>query len=326
VRRHFSSVLNTKQSRPNLRSVSFESLGRTSLSPSQAVAYAARAVHEVAIAVGRSTISVRFSRASAAAGFAERFGDMLGHRPPNVVVYAVALDGEAYFWVSPDRVRRWSEDSSDELLVFFADNVAMYEYLTTSMDVGIHAAVITKGPHVVALVGDSTAGKTTTALAAARIGFALYSDERCILQDGRVVPFLRAVTVREGGRSALVSAAASACALDAGLRELPERGDSSIRPRRVLGEQAGGPPRPLGAVFILEGRGTIPAINACSLYAGLPALLRSMVSRDTGMERAARALVEFRDVPLYRLRLGTPHATAYAIERMLDEAIPGPYR
>lgn len=310
----------------NLRSVSFESLEQTRVSPNQAALNATLAPHEVVIAIGRSSIAVRFSRASAANAFAERFGDVLGGQAPDTIVFAVALQGEAFFWRSPDRVWRWSEDLSDELLVFFADNVAMYEYLTTSSDVGIHAAVITKGSRVVALVGDSTAGKTTTALAAARIGFAVYSDERCILQDGRVVPFLRAITVREGGRSALVSAAASASALDAGLRELPERGDSSIRPRSILGERAGGPPRPLSAVFIIEGREATPTVNACPLYAGLPALLRSMVSRDTGIERAARALAEFRDVPLYRLRLGTPHATACAIERALDEAIPNGHR
>jgi hypothetical protein len=309
--------LNQKQFGQNYRSVSFESLDRTSLSPSQTLALTARAVHEVAIDVGRATISVCFSRASAAAAFAERFGDMLGNSAPSVVIYAVALDGEAYFWLSPDRVRRWSEDPSDELLVFFADNVALHEYLTTSADVGIHAAVISKGSHLVALVGESTAGKTTTALAAARIGFAVYSDERCILQDGHVVPFLRAITVREGGRSVILAAAASASALDARLRELPERGDSAIRPRSLLGERAGGPPQPLSAVFIIEGRAATPTVNPCPLYAGLPALLRSMISRERGIERAARVLAEFRDVAIYRLRLGTPHATACAIERAL---------
>jgi len=323
VRRHVGSVLNGNQFGLHVRSVSFESLDQTSLSPSQTVAYAARAVYDVAIDVGRSTISVRFARASAAAIFAERFGDMLGNYPPSLVIYAVDLEGEAYFWLSPDRVRRWSERPNDDLLVFFADNVAMYEYLTTSMDVGIHAAVISKRSRIVALVGDSTAGKTTTALAAARIGFALYSDERCILQNGQVVPFLRAITVRESGRSALLSAVVPASALDASLRELPDRGDNAIRPRSLLGERAGGPPRPLSAVFIIEGRAATPTVTACPLYAGLPALLRSMVSRDTGIERAARALVEFRDVPLYRLRLGTPHATARAIERVVDEAIAG---
>jgi hypothetical protein len=305
---------------PNVRSVSFASLDETCLSPSRTAAYMACAPHAVAIEVGRSTIAVRFSRASAAAAFAERFADMLGHQAPDVVIYAVALDGAAYFWLSPDRVRRWPEDPSDELLVFFADNVAMHEYLSTSTDVGIHAAVIAKGSRLVALLGCSTAGKTTTAIAAVRNGFALYSDERCILQDGRVVPFLRAITVREGGRSAILAAGPSGCAVDDRLRELPEQGDSSIRPRLLLGDQAGGPPRPLSAIFFIEGRGATPSVQGCPLYAVLPALLQSMVSRYTGMERAAHVLAEFHTAPLYRLRLGTPHATANAIERTLDEA------
>jgi hypothetical protein len=322
VRRHVSPVLNGNRVSPNLRSVSFESLEETRLSPGQAAAYADHARHEVVIAVGRSTIAVRFSRASAAAAFTERFGDALGYQAPDVVIHAVALDGEAYLWLSPDRVRRWPESPGDELLVFFADNVAMHEYLTTSRDVGLHAAVVASGSRVVALIGSSTAGKTTTAIAMVRNGFALYSDERCILQDGRAVPFLRTITVREGGRSALLADAERDCAVDT----IPTHGDSTVRPGVLLGERAGGQPLPLSDVFIIEGRDTTPSIEACSLYTGLPALLRSMISRDTGVERMARLLVEMRDVKLYRLTLGTPDATAKSIERTLGEAIAGAAR
>jgi hypothetical protein len=135
-----------------------------------------------------------------------------------------------------------------------------------------------------------------------------------------VVPFLGAITVREGGRSAILAAGPSGCAVDDRLRELPEQGDRSIRPRLLIGDQAGGPPRPLSALFFIEGRGATPSVQGCPLYAVLPALLQSMVSRCTGMERAAHALADFGKAPLYRLRLGTPHATANAIERTLDDA------
>jgi hypothetical protein len=283
-------------------------------------------VHEVAISVGRSTIAVRFSRGSAAAAFAERFSDMLGRSRSDALVYAVALHDQAYFWLSPDRVRRWPEDPSDELLVFFADNVALHEYFITSPDIGIHAAVIAKGGNLVALVGPSTAGKTTTALAAVRAGFGLYSDERCILQDGMVVPFLRAITIREGGRNALLAGGCSESTFDARMRELPDLGDGRIRPRQLLGERAGGPPLPLSAVFLIEGRERTPRVRPIPFVAGLPVLLRSMVSREIGIERAARVLAEFREVPLFRLCLGTPDATSNAIERTLDEVLSGAHR
>jgi hypothetical protein len=306
--------------------VSFDSLEPAQLSPRRAAAYAARARHEVAIAVGHSTIAVRFSHPSAAAAFAVRFGDMPGDGPPAAVAYAVAFPDEAYFWLSPDRARRWPHRINDHLLVFFTDILAMHEYLTTSADVGFHAAVIAKGSVVAALVGRSTAGKTTTAIAAARNGFALYSDERCILQEGLVVPFLRAITVREGARSALLGDAASGSSIDTRLRKLPAQGEAAIRPRALLAERAGGPPRRLGAMFVIEGRAATPFIEPCSVYAVLPTLLESMASRDRGLDRAARLIGVLRDVPLYRLRLGTPDATAKSIERTLDEAYPSTER
>jgi hypothetical protein len=302
------------------RTISFESLEETRLSANEAATFAKHARHEVSIALGRSTIAVRFSRPSAAAAFGERFGDMLGQRAADAVVYAVALDGQAYFWRTPGRARRWPENPSDDMFVFFADNVAMHEHFATATDVCIHAAVLARAAGTVALVGRSTAGKTTTALAAARHGFTLYSDERCILQDGHVVPFLRAITVREGGRAALLESPAAAHPLDDRLRELPARGDVAVRPRILLGERAGGPPRPLGAVFIIAGRDATPSVEACAAYAVLPELLRSMTSRDSGIDRAARLLPMLRGVPVYRLRLGTPAATAILIERTLDEA------
>jgi hypothetical protein len=302
------------------RRISFESLERTQLSPAEQAMHAARGRHEVVLAVGRTTIAVRFARASAATLFAQRFADTLGDGAADVVVWAIDADACGYFWRSPDRVWRWTGELSDALLIFFADTVAITEYLTGSNDLGLHAAVVARGSHTIGLVGPSTAGKTTTALAAARNGFALYSDERCILQDGRVVPFLRAMTVRAGGRAALLA--------DESLQSPQPRlrlgamhgAEQTIGPRLLLGAGAGGPPRPLNALFIIVSRESEPSVEPCTLHAALPALLRSMVSRETGLGRAARALAEFRAVALYRLRLGTPRATADLIEGTIDEA------
>jgi hypothetical protein len=308
------------------RRISFESLEETRLSAADAAAYAARACHEVAVGIGHATLAVRFSRASAAAVFAERFADMRVDRAPDAVVFAVAFGAEAYFWRFPDRVRRWPDVPSDALLAFFADNVAWHEYLVGSSDVGIHAAVIARGPDLVALVGRSTAGKTTTAIAAVRNGFAFYSDERCIVQAGRVVPFLRAITIREGGRSVLLDGAETGCAIDARLRTFPVRGDVTLRPSALFNGRAGGPPRRLDGLFLIEGRDDSPSVHACSLYDVLPALLSSVICRETGLERMARFVAAFRETPTYRLQLGAPSATVDAIAKCLDESHAGAHR
>jgi hypothetical protein len=299
--------------------VFYDSLESTAFAPDRAAAYASIAEHEVTIAVGSSTIAVRFSRSTAAAAFAERFGDMLGYGTPSCVAYAVSFQDEAFFWGCPDRVRRWPRAISDELAVFFADSLAMHEYFSRSPDVSLHAAVIAGDRAVAALVGHSTAGKTTTAIAAVRHGFTLYSDERCIVQDGLVVPFLRAVTVREGGRLALLDHSAPDSSIDERLRVLPSRSETAIRPSALFGTRTGGPPRPLVAVFIIAGRDDVAAVTPCSFYEALPTLLQSMASNDTGLGRVTRLAAELRNLPIFRFRLGTPNESARLIERTLNE-------
>jgi hypothetical protein len=297
--------------------VTFDSLERTQLTNDRARAYASRAVHDVRIGVGSATISVRFSRAAAAAAFAERFADMRGTSEPAITAYAVDFSDEAFFWCSSQRVHRWPQRAGDGLLAFFADTLAMHEYLTTKDDFAFHAAVVANDAALAAIVGSSTAGKTTTAIAAARNGFAMYSDERCVVQNGLVVPFLRAVSVREGGRALLLADPRDASPIDARLREMPVEAERTIRPSRLLRERAGGPPRPLGAVFVLDGHAHTPELTACTLYDVLPALLRSAASKDKGLDRTTRLARELRNVPLFRLRLGTPDATARSLEKAL---------
>jgi len=305
--------------------ISFDSLGHVCLAQHQAESYAALARHEVLIAVGSATIAVRFSRKSVARVFAERFGDTPGCGKPERVVYAVVADGQAFFWRVADRARRWPEEPNDERCVFFADNFALHDYLSTSDDLGLHAAVVASDNGVAALLGRSTAGKTTTALAMVRNGLCFYSDDRCIIQAGRVVPFLRAITLRDGGRMALLAHTAPSTLYDT-LHALPAGQDNPIRPRALFGERAGGPPRPLDALFLIEGRAADAAISDCSFYGAVPAVLGSMVSRDRGIDRAARLLSEMRNIPIYRLQLGTPHATAVLVERTLDERVSGARR
>jgi hypothetical protein len=297
--------------------VRFESLLEKPLPAERADRLAAGAAHEVVFGIGARRIAVRFSRASAAARFAERFGDLLAAGPAETIVHAVEEDGSAYFWLTPDRARQWTGPLDDDLFAFFADNLALYEFFATTGAAGIHAAVIASRSHLIALAGVSTAGKTTTAIAALRYGFTLYSDERCIIDEGVVVPFLRAMTLRPGGRSALTSGGATAGAVDRALRALPAERESELRPRALAGERAGGPARPLDALFVIDGRASEPEITACSRFAVVSDLARSLSCREAGLDRMARLLREMKGVATFRLRLGTPDRTVEEIAAVL---------
>ena len=305
------------------RAVTFESLERTSLSKDLAATLKDSAIYSVAVAIGGATIEVRFSRASAAAKFQRRYRSSLGHRGRDCIIYAVESEGAVYYWRVRERTRSWSGTCDDDLFVFFADNVAMHEYLTASSDLGLHAAVIARDQRVIALVGESTAGKTTTAIAAARRKFQVYSDEHCIIQDTFVVPFLRAITLRAGGRAALRNEARPDCAIDRVLANLPDHGDVAIGARTLLGNSAGGPPAKLEAIFLVEGRDETPQVVRCSVYDAMPTILHSMTSCESGIARPARMLEELRNVAIFRLRLGTPGATVDAIDRTIDEYLAG---
>jgi hypothetical protein len=298
-------------------SVRFESLDERALTVREAAACAALARHEVRFSVGRSTIAVRFSRASAAAAFADRFGDMPATRAADLTVYAVVNDRGAFFWRTPEHVRCWPRDLDDALLVFFADNFAMHEYLSSGTALGLHAAVIASASHLIALTGVSTAGKTTTALAAVGHGFTLYSDERCIIDDGCVVSFLRAMTLRAGGRAALLAGSAIGDRLEPVLRALPAQDDVSLRPRTLAGAGAGGPARRLDAIFIIEGQAAQPHVERREPLEALPVIALSTICRERGLERIARLRREFGSISVYGLQLGTPDDTVNAIAAAL---------
>jgi hypothetical protein len=124
----------------------------------------------------------------------------------------------------------------------------------------------------------------------------------------------------------LLDGTENGCPIDAQLRAFSRRGDITILPRVLFGERAGGPPRRLDRLFLIDGRNATPSIESCSPYGVLPALMRSVICRESGLERAARFVAAFGQIPTYRLRLGTPSATAAAIARCLDEPDSGARR
>jgi hypothetical protein len=304
---------------PPAMEVLFADLEPARLSAIEAADRAEHAYHKVTIALGHSTVAVRFSRRSAAVAFAERYRDMLSPLEAAFTAYAVELEGESLFWFAPERAWRWAHPIDETLLVFFADNLAIHEYLIASADMAFHAAAVEIGDKIATIVGHTTAGKTTTALALARLGHTFYSDERCLLQDRLVIPFLRAITIREGGLTALLNSSSGGSSVDAKLRTLPRGRETVMNPSFLL-DRIGRTPRKLGSVFVIEGRDEKPKVTPCSIYSVLPALLKSMASRDTGIDRPSRVIAELADVAVFRLQLGAPDETARLIEKTVDEA------
>ncbi|MDQ2858129.1 MAG: hypothetical protein M3R53_05675 [Candidatus Eremiobacteraeota bacterium] len=304
--------------------IRFEALSRTRLAPERAAALAARAVHSIGFAVGTSTVSVNFSRAECAAAFAARYEDLASDRAPDFNAFAVEEASDAFFWAdATDRVWQWSGGTlPPDAIAFFADNAGMYEFLCRTPVLGFHAATLAGSAGALALIGATTAGKTTTAVACVRRGLRLYSDERCILEDGRTAPFLRRLTLRAGGRAALLGDPCDEpLGIDRRLREWQNAGEVPVRASALFGAAAGGPPLPLAAVFVIDGRGDRPQVVPVRASDVMPALLASMASRESGLARIARVLHELRDVATYRLRLGPPDATARAIVDAAGESL-----
>ena len=115
-----------------------------------------------------------------------------------------------------------------------------------------HAGAIACDGYAAAIVGESTAGKTTTTIACARRGMSPYSDERLLLRDGMVLPFMRAFNVRPGGR-ALLGHDDAFDDFAVAMRQEPEDADwTDVSLFEVIRNLRKPQPAPLCAVFILQ--------------------------------------------------------------------------
>jgi len=314
----------TLASMPTPHALSFSSLELTTLPSQRSSLLSAQATEPVAFAFGSVPLEVRFSDADSATGFVARYADLPARRgpspaAPSLTLFVVERDDQTFFWVDPQSVWRWSGGPIDPHLVgFFADAVLHHEFTRLTPSVSFHAAVLALDGACAALTGVTTAGKTTTAVACVRAGLRLYSDERCILQEGRVVPFLRRLTLRAGGRAMLRADEPADTDFGALLASWEEHEEVAVRASRLFGEGSqGGAPLPLRWLFLMDGFGDTPAVTPTTALAAAPAILRSFSSGDSGLDRMALWLRELRGVEVYRLRLGRPAATANAIKEVM---------
>jgi hypothetical protein len=271
------------------------------------------------------TCAVHFDDADAAATFRARYADLLdvGSAPER---HAFAMrDPELgwLFWSSPSAVLRWPHgDLAAPVVAFLADAVALTAFFQDRADgvVSLHAASLGLPNGIAAIIGDSNAGKTTTAIACARAQMDLYSDERCLIDRRSFVhAFPRAINVRSSGLQLLVrDRLPGADPIGARLRAHAGGDWNDVR----ISDLVGGPrvleARPLRAVVLLGKHVRAAALEVVHPAQAVRASVRWAQGAGRGVDKIARLLDVFGTVPCYRLHLGTPGESAHLIRNLVD--------
>jgi hypothetical protein len=307
-----------------------DDLVEVDLPPSERRRLVAAAAFTVPVEVAGAICAVRFADAEVAAAFARRYVDLeptvVGHQ---VEAYAVA-DRElgALFWRWGGRVFRWPHGAlPPDGLAFLADAVSISGFFDAHPNgaLSLHAAAVEYEGGIAAIVGDSNVGKTTTALACARAGMTLYSDERCVIVDREVHPFPRALTIRATGR-ALLLADRDDDAFGHVLLAAPAGELRDVRFRTLFPGWETPPPLPLRSVFLLAGSAGRPEVTGTHGADAARVTLRYAHGAGRGFDRLTLLLRLFGKVACHRLLLGSPAASAAAIaETMRADALrPAP--
>jgi hypothetical protein len=286
------------------------------LSPFDRRRLASAAAHSVAVAVAGATCVVRFSDAEVAAAFARRYADLAPSQPDHQVEAYAVIDRTlgALFWRWGGRVFRWPFGAlPTEGFAFLADAVAISGFFDAHPHgaLSLHAAAVELDGVVAAIVGDSNVGKTTTALACARAGMTLFTDERCVIVEREVHPFPRALSIREGGRALLL---ADGGGDTLGTRLARARGELlDVRYGELFPEWQAPAPAPLRSVFLLSGSAERAEVTPTHGADVARAVLRYAHGAGRGFDRLTVLLRLFAKVACHRLVLGSPAESAAAI-------------
>ncbi len=269
----------------------------------------AHCVHTAACEIGGVVMELCTDIPEVARLFAARYTDHPAFGEPDFRYYVATIRGGYAFWCAHAPTWRWSQGPlPPDAVVFLADSVAISALIRFSDSLGsMQAAAIEYSGIAAAIAGTSTGGKTTTLLACARRGMRIYSDERTLLHGDLVYPFLRRSSVRSAGARLLLADGEAEKQNDT-LRSSPE-----LSLRMCFGPEAIAAPRPLRALFVLNGTGHCAALEAIDTASALPAISRWFDTRGDMVDRVARAIGAIRNVKCYRLTLGTPDESAAAI-------------
>jgi hypothetical protein len=282
----------------------------------------------VAIAVAGVVCSVHFDRDDAAACFAARYADLIvnGAAPER---HAFAMRDPAIgwlFWSAAPHAFRWPHgDLAAHVVAFLADAVALTAFVQQRADgiVSLHAASVGLPGGIAIIVGDSNAGKTTTAIACARAELDLYSDERCLIDRHAFVHrFPRAINVRAPGlRLLLRDPLPGNDPIGARLRAHGETDWNDVRISDLMPARSACEPRPLRAVFVLAGYAGAAAVETVPAVRAVHAAARWTHGAGGGLDKIGRLLDVFAAVPCYALQLGAPAQSARLIRSVLQRHV-----
>jgi hypothetical protein len=309
--------------------VTANDLVEADLSAEQRAAFGARAQEVVTLDWFGRRVAVCFDEAVEADSFRRRYERFLTQGAPGVRVHALRAaddDGQPVFWIESGAAFRYpAKLKKHGIIAFLADAITHQAFFSVNPSLqSFHAAAVQVGDGAAAISAISTGGKSTTALACARRGMPLYTDERCVLMCGQVQPFPRAINVRAGGLELLGSEEVPG---DGGLgRRLRARVGSdweSVAFGELFGRSALPPPRNLEAIFFIEGRAEIARAVPLALGDALLRLLRAaFCGPEPGLDRVAAATKLFQATRAYGLTLGTPDDTALLIAATTRRALP----
>lgn len=231
----------------------------------------------------------------------------------------VALEGESEAWiVSPGTAACVALRSGGVEVVAYGEvpddplplHSAVAEAIATTGLVPLHAAVLTRGGHTVAMLGPSGAGKSTSAVLAMLDGWGLLSEDAAWVDPATLDVFGadQGVRLRSGGEAVVAARLADHHGIDVaalphdGLKRLLSYDAIGGRVRRarldevVLLDPAAFDPAAVDPAAVGPGedppRWMRPAEVAMALHqaSGIPAIVNARTARATAVGRLAVAL------------------------------------
>lgn len=263
-------------------------------------------------------VAAHFNQAGEADAFRWRYRSFLSSGRPDFVSCAVAGDEEEpLFFSEPGEAFRYPLVlRKTGLVAFLADAVTSRGFFGVHPSLlSFHAAAVSVGNSAAAISAISTGGKSTTAFACVRRGMGLYTDERCVLKNGFVHPFPRAMNIRAGAIELLLSERVPDDeAIAQPLRAHAGKDWECVQISEVFGARPLPKPAKLESIFFITGRSRTPRAEPMERHDGLQQLLESSFSGAVpGMDRLAAATGLLQQARPYALTLGTPDDTALLI-------------
>ena len=302
-----------------------EHLLTSSLEPSHLALLARRANEAVALDVVGKTLSVRFEDAAAARIFRGRYNAFAPGGDPLLRSYAVAEESlGVVFWVEDGPRRYWPGALASRHIAFLADKVSMSALFNSRADaLSFHGAAVRVDDHAAAIVAPTEGGKTTTALACARRGMPLYTDERVVVARGDVLAFPRNVNVRSRSLQLLTAESVPG---DLGITDRLRSNNGGdwrdVNFAEIFGSVDLPCPRPLASVFFVRGLSRAARVEPVEKGAAVLELMSAaMRSALRGIERLVLVSSWLKHVDYYHLYLGTPDETALLIQKTVRESV-----